>query len=93
MKRTQYTAEFKAEAVKQVVEKGHSVVDVAKRLGFGEGLLYRWVQLSRPAGEPVGEDLKLIQEENARLRAELKRTTEERDILKKATAYFAKQQG
>ena len=46
MKRTQYTAEFKAEAVKQVVEKGHSVVDVAKRLGFGEGLLYRWVQLS-----------------------------------------------
>ena len=53
MKRTPYTAEFKAEAVNQVVEKGHTVVDVAKRLWFGEGLLYRWVQSSRPAWEPV----------------------------------------
>ena len=69
------------------------MVDVAKRLGFGEGLLYRWVQLSRPDGEPVVEDVKSIQDENCRLRPELKRTTEERDILKKATAYFAKQQG
>jgi len=38
MKRTKYTAEFKTEAVKQVTEKGHLVVDVAKRLGIGEGL-------------------------------------------------------
>ena len=74
MKRTQYTADFKAEAVKQVIEKGHSVVDVAKRMGFGEGLLYRWVQLSRPSGEPFVEDLMSIQDENGRLRAELKRT-------------------
>ncbi|KXW55191.1 transposase [Ferrovum sp. PN-J185] len=93
MKRTHYSAEFKAEAVKPVVEKGHSVVDVAKRLGFGEGLLYHWVRLSRLPQEPVLDDMKSIREENARLRAELKRTTEERDILKKATAYFAKQQG
>lgn len=76
-----------------MVEKGHSVVDVAKRLGFGEGLLYRWVQLSPPAGEPVVEDLKSIQNENGRLRAELKRITEERAILKKATTYLAKQHG
>ena len=40
MKRTQYTPEFKVEAVKQVVDKGHSVVDVAKRLGIAEGLLF-----------------------------------------------------
>ena len=93
MKRTHYTAEFKAEAVKQVVEKGHCVVVIAKRLGFGEGLLHHWARLSRQPEEPVAEDLKSIREENARLRAELKRTTEERDILKKATAYFAKQQG
>jgi transposase len=93
MKRTHYSAEFKAEAVKQVVEKGHSVVDVVKRLGFGEGLLYHWVKLSRLPQEPVHDDMKSIREENARRRAELKRTTEERDILKKATAYFAKQQG
>ena len=91
MKRTKYTAEFKTETVKQVTEKGHLVVDVAKRLGIGEGLLYNWVRKSKPPEEPVIEDLKLIREENARLRAELRRTTEERDILKKATAYFAKQ--
>jgi len=66
-------------------------LDVAKPLGIGEGLLYNWVRKSKPPEEPVIEDLKLIREENARLRAELRRTTEERDILKKATAYFAKQ--
>ena len=91
MKRTKYTVEFKTEAVKQVTEKGYLIVDVAKRLGIGEGLLYNWVRKSKPSEEPVIEDLKLIREENARLRAELRRTTEERDILKKATAYFAKQ--
>ncbi|CAN1536806.1 Transposase IS3/IS911family [Burkholderiaceae bacterium] len=40
MQKTKYTAEFKAEVVKQVVDKGHSVVDVAAQLGLGEGLLY-----------------------------------------------------
>lgn len=44
MKRTQYTAEFKSEAVKQVADKGHSLVDVAKRLGIGESLLYGLVR-------------------------------------------------
>ena len=48
MKRTQYTAEFKAEAVKQVVEKGHTVVDVAKRLGFGDG--QKWLGKSEQVG-------------------------------------------
>lgn len=63
MKRTKYTAEFKTEAVKQVTEKGHLVVDVAKRLGIGEGLLYNWVRKSKPPEEPIIEDLKLIREE------------------------------
>jgi hypothetical protein len=43
MQRSKYTAEFKSEAVKQVVDKGHTVVDVASRLGLGEGVLYNWV--------------------------------------------------
>lgn len=43
MQRSKCTAEFKAEAVKQVVDKGHTVVDVASRLGLGEGVLYNWV--------------------------------------------------
>lgn len=93
MKRTQYTAEFKSEAVKQVVDKGHSVVDVAKRLGIGESLLYGWVRKSAQSQQPLGGDIKYLQDEVSKLRAELKRTTEERDILKKAAAYFAKQSG
>lgn len=49
MQRSKYTAEFKAEAVKQVLDKGHTVVDVAARLGLGEGVLYNWVRKSKAA--------------------------------------------
>jgi transposase len=93
MKRTKYTAEFKEEAVKQVIDKGHTVVDVAKRLGIAEGVLYTWVSKFKKADEPESSDLKEMQVEMAKLKAELRRTTEERDILKKAAAYFAKQSG
>jgi len=93
MKRTQYTAEFKVEAVKQVIDKGHSVVDVAKRLGIGEGLLYTWVRKSAQSEQPLAGDIKVLQDEVSKLKAELRRTAEERDILKKAAAYFAKQSG
>jgi len=93
MKRTKYTAEFKKEAVKQVIDKGHTVVDVAKRLGIAEGVLYTWVSKFKKADEPESNDLKAMQAEMAKLKAELRRTTEERDILKKAATYFAKQSG
>jgi transposase len=93
MKRTKYTAEFKEEAVKQVIDKGHTVVDVAKRLGIAEGVLYTWVSKFKKADKPESSDLKAMQAEIAKLKAELRRTTEERDILKKAAAYFAKQSG
>jgi transposase len=54
MQRPKYTAEFKSEAVKQVVDKGHTVVDVASRLGLGEGVLYNWVRKSKAAdGVPL----------------------------------------
>ncbi len=92
MQRAKYTAEFKEEAVRQVIDRGHSVIDVAKRLGIGDGLLYTWVKKFKAANEPVGiDDMKSMQAELNRLKAELGRTTEERDILKKAAAYFAKQ--
>jgi transposase len=42
MKRTKYTAEFKSEAVKQIIEKSHSATEVASRLGVPVGLLYTW---------------------------------------------------
>ena len=57
MKRTKYTAEFKEEAVKQVIDKGHTVVDVAKRLGIAEGVLYTWVSKFKKADVPVTGEL------------------------------------
>ena len=91
MQRTKYAPEFKDEAVKQVVARGHSVVDVAKRLGIPENVLYTWVSKFKKADEPLSNDLKVLQAEMVKLKAELRRTTEERDILKKAAVYFAKQ--
>jgi len=83
MQRAKYTAEFKEEAVRQVIDRGHSVIDVAKRLGIGDGLLYTWVKKFKAANEPVAiYDMKSLQAEFNRLKAELRRTTEERDILK-----------
>ena len=86
MQRTKYAPEFNDEAVKQVVVRGYSVVDVAKRLGIPEGVLYTWVGQFKKADEPVSNDLNLLQAEMAKVKAELRRTTEERDILKKAAA-------
>jgi transposase len=90
MKRTKYTAEFKSEAVKQILDKGHSATEVSSRLGVPVGLLYTWARkLKGPDEQPI-EDVKALQAEMTKLKAELRRTTEERDILKKAAAYFAK---
>jgi transposase len=92
MNNKQYTAEFKAEAIKQVIDRGHTVVEVAARLGLPKHTLYDWVQKARKAAaQPVGQTPAVSESaELRRLRAELKRVTEERDILKKAAAYFAK---
>ena len=93
MKGTRYTAEFKAEAVKQVIERGHGVVEVAQRLGVSDKSLYVWVKLAgQQAGKPVTGDMIALRSEVTRLKAELRRAQEERDILKKA-AYFAKLSG
>ena len=81
----QYTDEFRAEAVKQVIERGFTVVDVATRIGIPKHTLYEWVHKARkvPAvldsGAGRGDAAEV-----RRLKAELKRVTEERDILKKA---------
>jgi len=82
MKRVRYPAEFKAEAVKQVTERGHGVVDVAKRLGMSDKSLYLWVRLAKEQpGVGSGENASLKAEVTC-LKAELKRANEERDILK-----------
>jgi len=89
--RARYTLEFKLEAVR-LVKGGQDVGVTAKVLGMPKQTLGNWVRLSekgqlRGAGDkPVSAE----QMELARLRAELARVKMERDILKKATAYFAK---
>jgi transposase len=83
-----YTDEFKIEAVRQVSERGHSVPDVAGRLGITAHSLYTWIR--RFAPKPDDSTLSEAQLELRRLKVELKRVTEERDILKKAATYFAK---
>lgn len=85
-----YPEEFKQEAVKQVVDRGHSVADVAKRLDITTHSLYAWVKKYGPDSKQHNE-LCDAQAEIRRLQKELKRTTEERDLLKKAAAYFAKE--
>jgi transposase len=87
-----YTAEFKSEAAKQIIEHGHSVKSVSKRLGVSYKSIYDWVAEARKTAPRRAEDSEM-KAEIVRLRAELKRTTEERDILKKAAAYFAKVSG
>jgi len=76
-----------------VTDRGHGVVDVAKRLGVSDKSLYLWVRLAKERqGLGSGETANL-RSEVSRLKAELKRTSEERDILKKAATYFAKLSG
>src|SRR3990167_7729037 len=92
MTKQPYPEEFKIEAVKQITERGHRVADVSARIGVSQHSLYKWIKAyAVPA--PVRQMQTSQTEELRRLKAELKRVTEERDILKKAAAYFARQRG
>ena len=92
MSQKRFPEEFKIEAVRQVIERGYPVAEVSARLGVSTHSLYKWMKEQQlPPGhrhEQVSQT-----EELRRLKAELKRVTEERDILKKAAAYFARQSG
>ena len=88
MSSRRYTKEFKAEAVAQITDRGYSVREVSERLGVSLKSMYAWVSAVR--GNGSNGKLDESQREIARLKAQLKRVEEERDILKKATAYFAK---
>lgn len=87
-----YTDEFKIEAVRQVTERGYSVSDVAERLGVTTHSLYAWLKKFGDS-QPRARELDATQQELRRVKAELRRVTEERDILKKAATYFAKTSG
>jgi transposase len=93
-KRRQYTVEFKREAVRLITDHGYKTAEAARNLGIDAGMLRRWQREhaeddtaafsghGRP--RPEQEELRRLRQENIRLRME-------RDILKKATAFFAKE--
>jgi transposase len=89
--RAKYTLEFKREAVR-LVENGQTIASAGRTLGVVEQTLFNWVKAHKQ-GLLTGVDSKPVsaeQMEISRLRAELARVKMERDILGKATAYFAK---
>ena len=91
MSTKRYAPEFRAEAVKQVTERGYPVREVSERLGVSAHSLYKWLREAGRGREAKKEAaLTDAEREIRRLQAELKRVEEERDILKKAAAYFAK---
>ncbi len=92
--RKTYTPEFKLAAVKMITEQKLAVAEVARRLGISQSLLHLWKKAVTKDGSdafPGSGHLTPVEDELRRLRAEVKRLTAERDILKKATAFFATQ--
>ena len=92
MSNQRFTPEFKDEATRQVTERGYSVAQVSERLGVSAHSLYKWVKAATPDdSEQRASELLQAKSEVLKLRAQLRRTEEERDILKKAARYFAQQ--
>lgn len=90
MSNKRFTEEFKLEAVKLIKERQYSTAEVSARLGVSAHSLYAWVKKYEQP-EPVRMAAADQQATIKKLQTELKRVTEERDILKKAAAYFAKE--
>lgn len=86
-RRRRFTAEFKSEAVRLLASSGKPVAQVARELGVHEQTLGHWKKQAGDGG--VAGDGLVQAEELRRLKRELSRVTEERDILKKALAFFA----
>jgi transposase len=91
-KKRSYTPEFKKDAVRLVTEQGYKVTEAARNLGINPSVLQRWkteLALGGPNAFPGKGRLSPEQEELQRLRKENQRLKMERDILKKAAAFFA----
>lgn len=93
-KRKRFTPDFKQEAVRMMINSDKSAADIARELKIHRNQLYKWKE---QLGNGVARASKTAQgrssNELTRLRQELQRVKEERDIFKKAAAYFAKEIG
>lgn len=89
-KQTTYSSEFKESSVKLAIQSKQPIAQTARELGINANTLYTWIdKYSQPKGSSIRTD-EHIYEEVKRLKKELAKVTEERDLLKKAAAYFAK---
>jgi transposase len=93
MARKTYNDEFKAAAAKLVSEQGYSIKQAATSLGVAQGSIRGWVRKFAPAAQAPATDASAedLRREVQRLRDENRRLLMEREILKKATAFFAKE--
>lgn len=90
--RREYSVEFKQQAVQMVTQQGLSVSEAAGRLGISPGLLRRWKRTLALQGPSTGPaQPSALELENRQLREEVRRLTMEREILKKAATFFAKE--
>ena len=93
--RKKYDTTFKEEAIHLVIEQGRNISEIERNLDISRGTLARWIREKKANPEeafPGKGRLKAKDEQIRRLTLELKKTREERDIIKKAPAYFAKDQ-
>ena len=92
-RKRRFSEEFKRDAVRLIVEEGYTFKSAATAVGVSDQSLRAWHAKFAPPPAPCGENATVaeLREENQRLRRQLKRAELEREILKKATAYFAKE--
>ena len=95
MKLNTYTPEFRAEAVKLVLAQGLTLEEAAQRISMSKGTLTNWVSAAKrgtdPKAPPGSRSVAELEAEVAKLRKELAVERMEKDVLKKATAYFARE--
>ena len=87
-KKPYYTQEFKSEAVKLVIEQGYRISEAAKSLGVSDSAIRKWKSQLGPKNSKIDS---AQQTEIKQLKKEVKRLRMEREILKKAAAFFAKE--